>query len=95
MIPLSSTHCIIICCYISEHFTLADIYLVSTFGIIVACEAFDLTKFGPELVDWFEKCKALIPNYEKANGEGTALIGQSFKDHIAAHRFVSVSSKQK
>jgi hypothetical protein len=82
-------------CYVSGHFTLADIYLISTFTAIVACEAFDLTKFGPELNLWLEKCKAHIPNYEKVGGKGAALIGQSYKDRIAAHRFASVSPKQK
>jgi hypothetical protein len=69
--------------------------LVSTFSEIVACEAFDLTKFGPELNLWLEKCKAHIPNYEKANGEGAARIGRLHKVRLPpAYRFASVSPYQ-
>jgi hypothetical protein len=56
--------------------------LVSTFSEIVACEAFDLTRLGPELIDWFERCKAHIPNYGKASGEGAVWIGRLFKDPL-------------
>jgi hypothetical protein len=36
--------------------------------------------------EWFEKCKALIPNYEKANGEGAAAFGGWYKGQAAAKK---------
>jgi len=68
------------------HFTLADICFVSTVSTIMATEAFDLSKFNPELNDWFEKCKAQIPNYEKANGEGADAVGVWYKGQVAAKK---------
>jgi len=68
------------------HLTLADICFVATFSTITATEAFDLSAFNPELNEWFEKCKALIPNYEKANGEGAAGMGAWYKGQLAAKK---------
>ena len=31
------------------------------------------------IVTWFDKCVKLIPNYEKANGEGAAFFGGYYK----------------
>jgi len=68
------------------HFSLADICFVATFSTIVASEAFDLSSHNPELNDWFEKCKAAIPNYEKADGEGAAAFGGWYKSQVAAKK---------
>ncbi len=51
-----------------------------------ASEAFDLSSHNPELNDWFEKCKAAIPNYEKADGEGAAAFGGWYKSQVAAKK---------
>ena len=71
------------CQIFSGHLTLADICFVATFSTIAASEAFDLSSFNPELNDWFEKCKAAIPNYEKADGEGAAAFGGWYKSKAA------------
>jgi hypothetical protein len=60
--------------------------LLSTVSTIVASEAFDLSKFQPELNDWVEKCKAHVPNYEKADGEGAAAFGGWYKSQVAAKK---------
>ncbi len=65
------------------HLTLADISFVASFSTIVASGAFDLAAYNPEVNEWFEKCKALIPNYEKANGEGAAAFGGWYKSKAA------------
>jgi len=38
----------------------------------------DLASF-PNTVAWAEKCVKLVPNYEKANGEGAAAFGGFYK----------------
>jgi glutathione S-transferase len=68
------------------HLTLADICFVATYSTIKATDAFDLSAFNPELNDWFETCKTLIPNYEKANGEGAAGMGGWYKGQLAAKK---------
>jgi glutathione S-transferase len=70
----------------SGHLTLADIAFVSTFSTIVASEAFDLSAYNPELNEWFEKCKALIPNFDKANDEGAVAFGGWYKSKVAASK---------
>ena len=71
---------------IPGHLTLADIAFVSTYSTILASEAFDLSAYSPELNEWFEKCKALIPNFEKANDEGAVAFGGWYKGKAAANK---------
>ena len=59
---------------------------MATYSTIVASEAFDLSSVNPEVNDWFEKCKAAIPNFEKANGEGAAAFGGWYKSQVAAKK---------
>ena len=65
---------------------LADICFVASYSTIVESGAFDLSEFNPELNEWFEKCKALIPNYEKANGEGATGFGGWYKSVAASKK---------
>jgi len=58
--------------------TLADISLMATFSTLKASEAHDTSKYT-EIEKWFTKCQALIPNYEKANGEGAEFFGNWYK----------------
>jgi hypothetical protein len=53
--------------------------LLSTYSTIVANGRFNLSKFKPELNEWFEKCKDHIPNYEKVNGDGAIAFAEWFK----------------
>jgi len=62
----------------TDHMTLADISLLATYTTIKATEYIDLSEYK-NAEAWLEKCKALIPNYEKANGEGAAQFGDWFK----------------
>ena len=68
--------------YSPGHLTLADICFVASYSTVVESGVFDFADY-PELNDWFEKCKALIPNYEKANGEGATGFGGWFKSILA------------
>jgi len=38
------------------------------------------------LNEWFEKVKGLVPNYEKANGEGVAQFGAWYKGVAASKK---------
>jgi len=58
--------------------TIADIALVATFSTIKATGCVDLADY-PETEKWLTKCQGLIPNYEKANGEGAAAFGGWYK----------------
>jgi len=59
--------------------TIADISLMATFSTLKASECHDTSKYT-EIEKWFTKCKALIPNYEKANGEGAVFFGDWYKN---------------
>lgn len=62
----------------TDHLTVADLCFLATFATVVATEYFDLAPYT-ETNAWFEKLKKEVPNYEKANGEGTAAFGAWFK----------------
>merc|ERR1711879_218571 len=49
----------------TDHLTLSDLSYLATTSTLVAC---GITNLPKELNDWFIKCKAMIPDYEKANG---------------------------
>ena len=58
--------------------TLGDLPLVATYATIKPTGIIDLSAF-PNCEAWFEKCKAVIPNYEKSNGEGAAAFAAFYK----------------
>merc|ERR1712080_8233 len=57
----------------TDNITLGDISCLATFSSILACGLFDGAKF-PNLLGWFDKCKAAIPNYEKMNKEAATQL---------------------
>jgi len=67
----------------TDHLTIGDIALIATYSTIHASGYIDLSEYK-NAEAWFEKCKALIPNYEKANGEGATGFGGWFKSKQAA-----------
>jgi len=60
--------------------TLGDLALLATYSTMKAAELanIDLATF-PNCEAWFEKCCKLVPNYEKANGEGATAFGGFYK----------------
>ena len=62
----------------TDHLTVADVAFAATYATVVATGHLDLTPYV-EVNAWFEKVKAEVPNYEKANGEGAAGFGDWFK----------------
>jgi len=58
--------------------TVADLTLVATYSSIEAANCIDLSGYK-NCNAWFAKCKDLIPNYEKANGEGATKFGGFYK----------------
>lgn len=62
----------------TDDMTIADIALLATFSTIKATEAVDLSSYA-DIEKWAAKCQELIPNYEKANGEGAAAFGGWYK----------------
>merc|ERR1711971_501689 len=67
-------------CAGTSHITVADIAFLSTFSTFKAGDVsgVDLSTYT-NIMSWFEKCVKLIPNYEKANGEGAAFFGGYYK----------------
>jgi len=62
----------------TDKITLGDLSLLATYSTIKASGCVDLSSYA-NLEAWFEKCKGLIPNYEKANGEGADAFGVYYK----------------
>ena len=64
----------------NDEMTIGDISLLSTYSTLKAAELseVDLSEFS-NAEAWFEKCCGLIPNYEKANGEGATGFGEFYK----------------
>ena len=62
--------------------TVADLSFLSTYECVVASNQVELTKYQPELNGWYERCKALVPNYEKLNVEGSAAWAQFLHSKI-------------
>eukprot|EP00088_Acartia_fossae_P054973 TRINITY_DN6368_c0_g4_i1.p1 TRINITY_DN6368_c0_g4~~TRINITY_DN6368_c0_g4_i1.p1 ORF type:complete len:233 (-),score=54.27 TRINITY_DN6368_c0_g4_i1:428-1096(-) len=63
----------------TDELTIADVSLVATYSTLKACEGvYDHSKH-PETEAWFEKCKTLIPNYEKACEKGANQFGYWYK----------------
>ena len=56
--------------------TIADLAFLAVYSAILKTnDVYFSAKDYPEINKWFEKMKALIPNYEKANGEGATEFG--------------------
>eukprot|EP00096_Caligus_rogercresseyi_P012743 TRINITY_DN543_c0_g1_i1.p1 TRINITY_DN543_c0_g1~~TRINITY_DN543_c0_g1_i1.p1 ORF type:complete len:218 (-),score=57.88 TRINITY_DN543_c0_g1_i1:67-720(-) len=62
----------------TENMTIADICWVATYSSIKESGILELEEYS-ELEEWFSKCTALIPNYEKANGNGAKAFGEFYK----------------
>ena len=58
-----------------KHFYI--VLIVTAFQAADGC-GLDLST-NPNITSWFDKCVKLIPNYEKANGEGAAFFGGYYK----------------
>jgi len=70
----------------TSQMTLADISLLATYSTMKAAGnvgGIDLSTFT-NIEAWFDKCVKLIPNYEKANGEGCAAFGGFYKSKLEA-----------
>nr|ACO10344.1 Glutathione S-transferase 1-1 [Caligus rogercresseyi] len=65
----------------TDHMTIADICWVATYSTIKAAGIVPLDKYK-ELEAWFDKCVSLIPNYEKANGNGAKAFSEFYKSKV-------------
>ena len=63
--------------------SLADIVFMANFASLIECQFYpNIFEDFPALKEWFEKCKKLIPNYEKSNGQGAKMFGAWFKSGL-------------
>ena len=65
----------------TNQMTLADISLLATYSTIRAAGGIggvDVSTY-PKIEAWYKKCIKLVPNYEKANGEGATEFGEYYK----------------
>jgi len=69
----------------NEEMTIGDLALLATYSTMKAAElpGVDLSEYS-NISAWFERCVKLVPNYEKANGEGAAVFGGFFKSKSSA-----------
>jgi len=69
----------------NDDLTIGDLALVATYSTMKAAELadIDLSQYS-NAEAWFEKCVKLVPNYEKANGEGCAAFGGFYKSKASA-----------
>merc|ERR1711862_310628 len=68
-------------CAGTSNLTIADIAFVATYSSLKAAAGVggvDLSTYT-NIESWFDKCIKLIPNYEKANGEGATAFGEIYK----------------
>jgi len=68
-------------CAGTSQMTLADIAFMGTYSTLKAAGGVggvDLSTYT-NIESWFAKCAKLIPNYEKANGEGATAFGAFYK----------------
>ena len=65
----------------TSQMTIADIALLATNSTIKATGGIGGVDFSsyPNIEAWLEKCIKLVPNYEKANGEGATAFGGWYK----------------
>jgi len=67
----------------NDEMTIGDLALLATYSTVKAAGVVDLSEFS-NAEAWFEKCCALVPNYEKANGEGAVGFGGFYKSKVSA-----------
>ena len=67
----------------TDWITLGDLSLLATYSTMKASDlaGIDLSSL-PNCEAWFEKCCKLVPNYEKANGEGATFFGGFYKSKL-------------
>ena len=72
-------------CAGNDDLTIGDLALLATYATIKCAgqTEVDLAEYK-NAEAWFEKCCKLVPNYEKANGEGAAAFGGFYKSKLAA-----------
>jgi len=72
-------------CAGNDDLTIGDLALLATYATLKAAgqAEIDLAEYK-NAEAWFEKCVKLVPNYEKANGEGAAAFGGFYKSKLAA-----------
>jgi len=65
----------------TNEMTIADIALIATYSTIKATGGVGGINFSdyPNIEAWYDKCIKLVPNYEKANGEGATAFGEWYK----------------
>ena len=65
--------------------TIGDLSLLATYATLKACAVpgVDLSEFK-NAEAWYEKCIKIVPNYEKACGEGANNLGAFYKSKLAA-----------
>merc|ERR1712083_547493 len=62
-----------------DGFVAGDKFCAGTSQITIADIAFLATYSYSNIESWFDKCVKLVPNYEKANGEGATAFGGFYK----------------
>jgi len=69
----------------NEDMTIGDLALLATYSTMRAADlpGIDLAEYK-NVEAWYERCCKLVPNYEKANGEGAAAFGGFFKSKASA-----------
>jgi len=67
----------------NDEMTIGDLALLATYSTMKAAGVVDLSEFS-NAEAWFGKCCALVPNYEKINGEGAAAFGGFYKSKVSA-----------
>ena len=67
----------------NDEMTIGDLALLATYSTMKAAGVVNLSEFS-NAEAWFGKCCALVPNYEKINGEGAAAFGGFYKSKVSA-----------
>eukprot|EP00092_Neocalanus_flemingeri_P013192 GFUD01014218.1.p1 GENE.GFUD01014218.1~~GFUD01014218.1.p1 ORF type:complete len:222 (-),score=73.11 GFUD01014218.1:129-794(-) len=72
-------------CAGNDDMTIGDLALLATYSTLKFAELswLDLAEFK-NIEAWYEKCCKLVPNYEKANGEGATAFGGFYKSKASA-----------
>ncbi len=67
----------------TSYLTVADLALAVSYSCVKeAALVDDLSQFK-DLESWFERVKAAVPNYEKANGEGVKGFAGFYREKLA------------
>jgi glutathione S-transferase len=69
----------------NDDMTIGDLALLATYSTLRAADLpeIDLGEYK-NVGAWYERCCKLVPNYEKANGEGATAFGGFFKSKASA-----------